>query len=203
MVFKMENPDEKRLILREYNHRLNNDLQALLAFIKIQRRFEIDDDEIINFTCISIASISSIQNLMYNAEDANLISTYEFLEDFIKILNDQYVRSGIGFSTQVKQDFLLNPKRMFQLMFILNEMINQSIAFSFEGDSQNMISFNLERVEEECLLTYSDNGLGIKEEISGSSIRGVLFEQLLKQIDGTLESSQDNSTILIRFPITQ
>ena len=199
----MENPDEKRLILREYNHRLNNDLQALLAFIKIQRRFEIDDDEIINFTCISIASISSIQNLMYNAEDANLISTYEFLEDFIKILNDQYVRSGIGFSTQVKQDFLLNPKRMFQLMFILNEMINQSIAFSFEGDSQNMISFNLERVEEECLLTYSDNGLGIKEEISGSSIRGVLFEQLLKQIDGTLESSQDNSTILIRFPITQ
>ena len=195
----MENPDEKRLILREYNHRLNNDLQALLAFINIQRRFEIDDDEIINFTCVSIASISSIQNLMYDSEDEHLISTYKFLEDFIKILNDQYIRFNIGFSTQIKQDFPLNPKRMFQLMFLINEMINQSIAFSFDGDSQNRISFTLEKIEDECLLTYSDNGSGIKEEISGSDIRGVLFEQLLKQIDGTMEPSNDNSTISIKF----
>ncbi len=200
-MFKIENPDEKRLVLREYNHRLNNDLQALLAFIKIQRRFEIDDDEIINFTCVSIASISSIQNLMYDSEDEHLISTYKFLEDFIKILNDQYIRFNIGFSTQIKQDFTLNPKRIFQLMFLLNEMINQSIAFSFDDDSESQISFTLEKIEDECLLTYSDNGSGIKERISGSDIRGVLFDQLLKQIDGTMVSSDDNSTISIKFGV--
>ncbi len=195
----MENPDEKRLILREYNHRLNNDLQALLAFIKIQRRFEIDDDEIINFTCVSIASISVIQNLMYGADDENLISTAGFLDGFIKILNDYYSKFNIGFSPEIKEDFLLNPKKMFQLMFLINEMTNQSIAFSFDDDLKNNISFSLEKIEEECLLTYSDNGSGIKEEISGSDIRGVLFEQLLKQIDGTMEPSNDNSTISIKF----
>lgn len=197
----MENSNQSRLILKNYNHRLNNDLQALLAFIKIQRRFEIDNDEILNFTCVSIASISVIQNLMYDADDEKLISTDEFLEGFIKILEDHYSKLNIGFSSEIEQDFLLNPKKMFQLMFLINQMVNQSIAFSFEGDSQNKINFNLEKNEDECLLTYSDNGSGIKEEISGSDIGGVLFEQLLKQIDGTLESSDDNSTILIKFAV--
>ena len=61
--------DEKRLILKDYNHRLNNDLQALLAFIKLKKRFEIDNDEIINFSYVSIASISAIQNMMYYADN--------------------------------------------------------------------------------------------------------------------------------------
>ena len=58
------NPDEKRLLLKDYNHRLNNDLQAVLAFIKLKKRFGIDDDEIVTFSCVSIASLSAIQNLI-------------------------------------------------------------------------------------------------------------------------------------------
>lgn len=197
----MENPDEKRLILKEYNHRLNNDLQSLLAFIKIQRRFEIADDEILNFTSISIASISAIQNLMYDADGENLISTTGFFENFIKILNDQFSKTDTIFSFEIKEDFLLNPKLMFELMFLINELVNQSFAFSFEDDSQNRISFRLEKIEDECLLTYSDNGSGIKDVISESDIRGLLFDQLLKQIDATLESSDDNSTISIKFKL--
>ena len=56
-------PDEKRLLLKNFNHRLNNDLQEVLALIKLKKRFNIDKDEIINFSCVSIASMSSIQNL--------------------------------------------------------------------------------------------------------------------------------------------
>ena len=47
-------PDEKRSLLKEYNHRINNDLQALLAFIKLQRRFGIDNDEIINSSAFQL-----------------------------------------------------------------------------------------------------------------------------------------------------
>lgn len=35
------NPDEKRLLLKDYNHRLNNDLQAVLAFIKLKKDLEL------------------------------------------------------------------------------------------------------------------------------------------------------------------
>ena len=98
--------DEKRLILKDYNHRLNNDLQALLAFIKLKKRFEIDNDEIINFSYVSIASISAIQNMMYYADNEdNLISVNGFFEDFIKILNDYYFKSNIQFSNEIENDF--------------------------------------------------------------------------------------------------
>lgn len=195
------NSEEKRVLLKDYNHRLNNDLQALLAFIKIKKRFGIDDAEIIDFMCVSIASVSAIQNLMYSSDnDENQISTAEFFEEFIKILDDQYLKSNIGFSHEIKEDFLLNPKKTFHLMCLINEMVNLSIAFSFGDDSQNRISFSLEKIDEECLLSYSDNGSGIKQAISESDVRNLLFDQLIKQIDGTLESS-DDSVMSIKFPV--
>ena len=194
------NPDEKRSLLKEYNHRINNDLQALLAFIKLQRRFGIDNEEIINSSCVSIASISAIQNMMYDTDDdENYISTRGFFEDFIKILNEYYSQFNIKFSNEIKTDFNIHPKKMFHLMFLINEMINLSVNFSFEEGAQSEISLNLEKTGKKCLLTYSDNGSGIKETISESSRRTVLFEQLIKQIDGTLESSDSNSIISIEF----
>ena len=193
------NPDEKRLLLKNFNHRLNNDLQEVLALIKLKKRFNIDKDEIINFSCVSIASMSSIQNLMYNTNhESDYISTSEFFDDFVKILNDYYSKSNIEFSNEI-EDFYASPKKVFQLMLLVNEMLSLSLDFSFNDELEKKISFNLEKIGEEGLLTYSDNGSGIKEIISGSEIRAVLFEQLIKQIDGTLESSDSDSIISIKF----
>ncbi len=193
------NPDEKRLLLKNFNHRLNNDLQEVLALIKLKKRFNIDKDEIINFSCVSIASMSSIQNLMYNTNhESDYISTAEFFDDFVKILNDYYSKSNIEFSSEI-EDFYASPKKVFQLMLLVNEMLSLSLDFSFNDELEKKISFNLEKIGEEGLLTYSDNGSGIKEIISGSEIRAVLFEQLIKQIDGTLESSDSDSIISIKF----
>ncbi|WP_296786718.1 sensor histidine kinase [uncultured Methanobrevibacter sp.] len=192
-------PDEKRLLLKNFNHRLNNDLQEVLALIKLKKRFNIDKDEIINFSCVSIASMSSIQNLMYNTNhESDYISTSEFFDDFVKILNDYYSKSNIEFSNEI-EDFYASPKKVFQLMLLVNEMVSLSLDFSFNEDLEKKISFNLEKIGEEGLLTYSDNGSGIKEIISGSDIRAVLFEQLIKQIDGTLESSDSDSVISVKF----
>ena len=193
------NPDEKRLLLKNFNHRLNNDFQEVLALIKLKKRFNIDKDEIINFSCVSIASMSSIQNLMYNTNhESDYISTAEFFDDFVKILNDYYSKSNIEFSSEI-EDFYASPKKVFQLMLLVNEMLSLSLDFSFNDELEKKISFNLEKIGEEGLLTYSDNGSGIKEIISGSEIRAVLFEQLIKQIDGTLESSDSDSIISIKF----
>ncbi|WP_405264397.1 histidine kinase dimerization/phosphoacceptor domain -containing protein [Methanobrevibacter sp.] len=193
------NPDEKRLLLKNFNHRLNNDLQEVLALIKLKKRFNIDKDEIINFSCVSIASMSSIQNLMYNTNhESDYISTAEFFDDFVKILNDYYSKSNIEFSNEI-EDFYASPKKVFQLMLLVNEMLSLSLDFSFNDELEKKISFNLEKIGEEGLLTYSDNGSGIKEIISGSEMRAVLFEQLIKQIDGTLESSDSDSIISIKF----
>ena len=182
----------------DYNHRLNNDLQAVLSFIKLKKRFGIDDGEIVTFSCVSIASISAIQNLMYNADNSeNLISANEFFIEFIKILNDYY--SNLRFFNEIKNDFYMASKKIFHLMLLINEMVNLSINISFKDESKHCISFNLEKSGEECLLTYSDDGSGIKEIISESNLKTALFEQLVKQIDGVPELSDDNSTILIKF----
>ena len=190
--------DERRLILKEYNHGLNNDLQALLAFIKLQKRFGIDSAKIINFSYVSIASISAIQNQMYNSEDAeSKIGADEFFREFIKILEDYYAKANVIFSYEIENDFLMNPKKMFHLMLLLNEMVNLSLDGA-EDALEKKISFNLEKTGDECILNYSDNGLKIKDNLSESDINKILFDQLVKQMEGSLESSGEDS-LSIKF----
>ncbi|WP_296804998.1 histidine kinase dimerization/phosphoacceptor domain -containing protein [uncultured Methanobrevibacter sp.] len=185
--------DERRKILQEYNHRLNNDLQAVMAFIKLQKRFGIDSEEIINFSYVSIASISTIQNQIYNSEDEeSKIGVCEFFKEFIKTLEDYYAKSNAIFSYEIENDFDMGPKKMFHLMLLLNEMVNLSLDGA-KDDSDNKISFNLEKVGEECILNYSDNSLKIKDRISQSDINKMLFDQLIKQMDGSLESTSEDS----------
>lgn len=188
--------DEKREVIKKFNHRLNNDLQALMAFMKLQKRFGIDDEEIVNFSYVSIASISAIQNLMYNSKD-DLICTRDFLNEFLKILNDHYMREGIAFSNDSEDDIRISPKAMFHLMMLLNEMIDLSFEFSFEGVTDKKISFRVEENGDECLLTYSDNGSGISQPLKDSEMRMLLFDQLVHQIDGTSEFVNCNTVSVI------
>ena len=206
LVFKMGdnesnlNHEEKKLLLKDYNHRINNDLQALLAFIKLQRRFGIDKDEIINSSCVTVASISAIQNIMYNTEhEENFISINEFCEEFMRILNEYYSEFNIGFSYEIENDFYIRSKKVFHFMFLINEMINLSLNFSFKENDEKKINFNLEKNGEECSLIYSDNGSGFKESLKESDFRNLLFDQLVKQIDGNIESSDNNSIVSINF----
>ncbi|WP_407375365.1 histidine kinase dimerization/phosphoacceptor domain -containing protein [Methanobrevibacter sp.] len=186
------NPDERRAVLKQFNHRINNDLQALLAFIKLKQRFGVDNAEILNFSSVSIASISAIQNQMYYADDESEISAGEFLNEFKKVLDDNYSRSNVEFSYNIKSDFSMHPKTIFHMMFLLNEMVSLTLS---TGECTK-IGFELEKNENDCILTYSDTG--IKETLSGSDMRKLLFEQSLKQIRGILLS--DNPVISIRFP---
>lgn len=194
------NSNEKKILLKEFNHELNNNLQFLLAFIKLQKRFGIDDDEIINSTCVSIASISLIQNKKYNLDNEDgLILIKDFFKDYLGILNEYYSKFNIDFSIEIEEDFYLKTKKLFHLISLINELINLSIDYTFNNSIENKISINIKRNLDDGLLVYSDSGLGIKKFLSSSNLRNSLIEQLIKQIDGSLEFSDDDSLFTIKF----
>lgn len=194
------NSNEKKILLKEFNHELNNNLQFLLAFIKLQKRFGIDDDEIINSTCVSIASISLIQNKKYNLDNEDgLILIKDFFKDYLGILNEYYSKFNIDFSIEIEEDFYSKTKKLFHLISLINELINLSIDYTFNNSIENKISINIKRNLDDGLLVYSDSGLGIKKFLSSSNLRNSLIEQLIKQIDGSLEFSDDDSLFTIKF----
>lgn len=194
------NSNEKKILLKEFNHELNNNLQFLLAFIKLQKRFGIDNNEIINSTCVSIASISLIQNKKYNLDNEDgLILIKDFFKDYLGILNEYYSKFNIDFSIEIEEDFYLKTKKLFHLISLINELINLSIDYTFNNSIENKISINIKRNLDDGLLVYSDSGLGIKKFLSSSNLRNSLIEQLIKQIDGSLEFSDDDSLFTIKF----
>lgn len=74
----------------------------------------MDNDEILNFSCVSISSVSAIQNMMYDSDDdESRIGTAGFFKNLKKILDDHYARSNVQFINETTEDFLMNPKRCF------------------------------------------------------------------------------------------
>ena len=77
----------------------------------------MDNDEILNFSCVSISSVSAIQNMMYDSDDdESRIGTAGFFESLKKILDDHYARSNVRFTNETADDFLMNPKKMFHIV---------------------------------------------------------------------------------------
>ena len=97
-------------------------------------------------------------------------------------------------------------RKLFEIFFDYCQFYDKNIDLTI--DSVAVFNFlnlfyrrrkGVEKIGEECLLTYSDDGSGIKETISESNMRTALFEQLVKQIDGVSQPSDANSIILIKF----
>ena len=97
----------------------------------------------------------------------------------------------------------MDAKRLQSLGMIFNEIITNSIKYSFEKDKDKLISLEIKLIEGKVsngkntvYITISDNGTGLKQEIdlknkSGFGFR--LIELLSKQLMAELHIEQKNS----------
>jgi PAS domain S-box-containing protein len=198
---------EKKILLRELKHRVNNNLQLLKSMISMWV-METDDDsvkEALQEVEGLITTMALVHTEAQFDEGAKGIRLQEFLRNLTKGIIGVKAHSKLNITCSIEGDEVwLGIDQMNPLALISNEIMVNSIKHAFNGQSNGYISISLKKIDNIIKLSIKDNGIGISPEIDlkkPDTFGLELVQNLVEQLNGKLKMIVDNGTnIIIEFP---
>lgn len=200
---------EKDVLIREIHHRVKNNLQMILSFIKMHAKKFSDANVIESFNDIKhkILTISSFHEDLYFGKDMNSVNIKTYINSLIR---NQYEMSRssvhIRFENNV-EDVVTNIDVSIPLGLIVSELVSNATRYAFDGmDREPVLKVNLHDTPAGISLTVADNGKGLPEKVmnnTGDCLGIHLVEMLTKdQLGGTfsVESSEAGTVYSILIP---
>jgi PAS domain S-box-containing protein len=192
--------NEKEVLLREIHHRVKNNLQIISTLLQLQSDEITDQKTLENYRESEnrIQSIALIHEKMYQSKDISNIDFTSYIKSLINDLMYSYDADSRNIKSVVDTDnFLFSIETVQPLGLIINEIISNSLKYAFKN-REGIILVKLEKIgSNNFKLTISDNGIGFPENIdfkNTSSLGLQLVNELVKQLDGTIELNRGNGT---------
>lgn len=206
---------EQKVLLREVNHRVKNNLQIISSMLFLERRKlpQNEVQQLLKDVQDRIHTMAQIHQQLYqedHREEKNLDNYFtELVDQIIHSYSDQSKK--ISARSSVNVSYLPLDKTV-PLSYILHELTTNSLKHAFLVQKEGTIFFGLDIVEnptgKEVLFTYFDNGSGLSNQTNESSskvgIGNQLIQLLTSQLKGKLTVKESNGFLLeIRFPIQE
>jgi two-component sensor histidine kinase len=197
--------DENKLLLREVNHRVKNNLNIIISLIHLESfNLDTDSDEysisVLKNLENRIRSISRIHEMLYHNEIYSHVDSFEYLRKVCDDLSESY-QDISKLETVVNLNIDKNDKLKISdavpLGIIITEMYSNTTKYAFpeteiikNPDYLGAVNISLEESEHQNIFTYADNGVGIPVNFDfrkSKSIGLILIESLSKQMGGIVE----------------
>jgi two-component sensor histidine kinase len=158
---------EKDVIIYEIHHRVKNNLQTITTLLDMQVR-RISNQEsvsVLQDTIRRISAMSTSHNLLYASDDFSRINLNKFLHELISsheiFMFDNSSRIRIEYQIE---DVAITMTDCISLGMIVSEVISNSMKHAFEGVESPGIKITAKHIDDYCILTISDNGIGIADK---------------------------------------
>jgi|GEM_PF-1525965 len=199
---------EKTTLLAEVHHRVRNNLASIIGLINMQIR-ETDHPEarksLLEFESRLLA-ISSVHSQIYEGDD---IINIDFEDHMCRLMDDILESSPQKDRLEVQIEgngVRINHWAIMDISTVVAELVTNSVKHAFpEGGGE--IEVRLESQEDSCILSISDNGIGLAQEFDIES-QGRLGLKIVRRIvedkfKGKLSWRLEGGTKwTIRFPCT-
>lgn len=179
---------EKEILLKELNHRVKNNIQTIVSFLRLQ--IDETDDKHTQVILINlenrIMSISHLYNMLYTKNNISFVNTYEYFSLLIEDIEISYEMPHINIKIQTN----INITSQYALYcgFIINEAITNSLQHAFINKKDGNIFINLKKDKNIYKLSISDDGSGYKQDFNKDSLGLVIIETLVvTQLQGELK----------------
>lgn len=206
--------------LQKVHHRIKNNLQTLISFIHLDKRFLENDKFILDNAINRIYAISLIHQNTYHELTPNLFSElYQLSFDKQNIDNDELSKINLNDFIRSLGEFIRDNNESFDfivnydiderlgldidlispLSLIFIELTYISINYGFNKYEGNEIDINIKEIDRDNIcLTY---GANINNKFHDSdNINFIIIDSLVNQIRGNLEVMDDGYFKLI-FPL--
>ncbi|MBN1326579.1 MAG: tetratricopeptide repeat protein [Candidatus Cloacimonetes bacterium] len=198
---------EKDILLKEINHRVKNNMQIITSLLKLQAGYIKDEAVKMLFqNCQNrVKSMSLIHEKLYQSDDLTNVDFSSYVNNLTRHLITSYHYHADQISVRVNvSNIFLGVNKAIPCGIIINELFTNSLKYGFAGIEAKEVSITLKNQNDIYILTVSDNGIGIPEEIdfrNTNSLGLQLVNSLTEQLHGKIELLRNNgTTFIIEFP---
>jgi len=196
---------DKEVLLKEVHHRVKNNFQLISSLLNLQSDLVEDQEALIaiNESRNRIASMALVHKNLYLAENLTRIEMQNYIDQLLDNILSSADNKGVTISYNlVAKDIRFDVDTSVPLGLIINELLSNSIKYAFTDRNEGEISLNLRQIEgSKYELIYSDNGIGIPEDIDLDNLTSLgleLVQLLVAQLNGSVNFEVNGGT---RFKI--
>jgi two-component sensor histidine kinase len=166
-----------------------------------------------------VISMALIHEELHKGGNTDTLNFSQYIEELADNLFLTYRLGNIStsFIKDIEEDIFFDIDVSVPLGIIINELVSNSLKYAFPDKDNGEIRIGLNREETgvfDCedyesnfVLTVSDNGIGIPEDIDIENLDSLglqLVISLVEQLDGELELKRANGTeFTIRFTVEE
>ncbi len=193
---------EKEVLLREIHHRTKNNMQIISSLLSLQSE-KVEDayyNEILLESQNRIKTMSLIHEKLYRSDDLANIDFKDYINSLVINMFRTYDinTKTISFKTDI-DNIALSIDTAIPCGLIINELVSNSFKHAFPGDRKGEISIAFKQIPgDKYLLSVTDNGIGIPEEINISETKTLglqLVTTLARhQLQGEIEIIRDKGS---------
>jgi PAS domain S-box-containing protein len=198
---RKEAESHQRMMMRELNHRVKNNMQMLQSVLYTATRQTQSHEarKVLEDASNRITAMAAAQRVLYDTNDATRFDAGKFLEAVCSTAQ-QIFPSNIKVVREAASGQLENDAAM-PLALILNELLTNAAKYGRREIGENVIRVGLTNGDGNFLLYVEDEGPGFDLKSVDKQSSGLKLVQLLaRQLHGHLEvACQPRSRCSVRF----
>jgi two-component system, sensor histidine kinase PdtaS len=198
---------EKEILIKEIHHRVKNNLQLIISMLNLQISKEAgtESEATLLQTKNRINSIALTHQMLHQNPNLSDIPINDYVEKLVRQIESSIMVNGIDLITEYKSNNRqLNIDDAVPLGLLINEILTNAFKHAFPNNQKGIIKVRLTENKKGSVLSISDNGIGLPEDInltSGSSMGMDLIHILAEQLDAQIQvENSKGSRFVIEFP---
>lgn len=191
---------EKETLLKEIHHRVKNNLQIISSLLGIQSRSVENPQakEALEEGRSRVRSMSLIHQNLYSKNNLTGIQMDQYLNKLARDLLRNYKVSAGSISLKTEaNDLKLDVETVIPIGLIVNELVTNALKYAFPDDRDGQIFIDLAEKENQLVLSVSDNGIGLDENLlqgSSDSFGQKLIQAFRSKLAADLEIDGSDGT---------
>ncbi|WP_294327842.1 histidine kinase dimerization/phosphoacceptor domain -containing protein [uncultured Sphingomonas sp.] len=190
---------QQETLIKEVNHRVQNSLQLVVAFLAMQANAENDETltRHLGEAQRRLSAVALVHRRLYSEDTVTVIDLGRYIEDLLAEMQSSMGDEWTGRLTMDLAPLLISADAAVQVGLVLVELVINAQKYAY-GGKPGPIAITLEKVRNRFRLTVADRGQGRTGNRTGFGTR--MLGAMVKRLDGTIEES-DNAPGL-RFTVS-
>ncbi|MHB2265794.1 histidine kinase dimerization/phosphoacceptor domain -containing protein [Aliihoeflea sp. PC F10.4] len=182
---------QKDFLLKEVNHRVQNSLSLVSAFLRMQARSaEPEVREQLAQAEHRLTAVGLVHRRLYQDDSLEIIDLSRYLDELVGELQTAMDPAWQEHITLDLAPMLIETERAVSVGLIVNELLTNSVKYAYGGEPGPLL-VSLEQHRETFRVIVADRGKGHKGEIEGTGFGSRMLAALVDRLNGTIDH-EDN-----------